>query len=345
MRTVDDVIRLLPTHGMGPLSKPEYTGDSGKGVFLAVASMKDHMTDEGWQIAQATEANGYTLCGHQCTVNQTGVKQILRETNPGIVILQDKREWDVQRRDFRDKQASFKNVQHMKERSDLFKLTILKDSHQKPLYHRESADEIGCHAWIVYYHPRIVKHLAPYVREQHLIRTYHSIDSEIVPRFNKDRSGTLLSGAVSSVYPFRQMLVRHQAKLHNTKYLKHPGYHRNGSHTPAFLKTLNEFKTAICTSSHFGYALRKIIEATACGCRVLTDLPVDEVLPEIDVNLERISPHADLDQVNRKLREMEDTYDQSRQMILAEKAKLYYDYRRQGKLLVSKIEELRKNYQ
>lgn len=345
-RTVADVVNRLPKPFVDRLVQPSYTPseEQREAVALAVESMKYHMTDEGWQIMLGLESAGYTLCGRRCTVDEVDVPRLLGQILPGIVVVQDKREWDVQPRDFRDTSARFTNVQELKSRPDVFKLTILKDSHQRPTYHRESADEIGCHAWIVYYHPTIVSHLAPYVRPEHLIRTYHTLDPAIVPAYSAERPlGCLISGAVSSAYPLRSLLVRKRQTLPRVDYVPHPGYHRDGCATPQYLQTLSRYKVAICTSSMYGYALRKIIEATACGCVVLTDLPTDEVLPEIDGNLVRISmEHLTYlpDILNRLYRE----YDPDRQRQFAEAARWFYDYRRMGSLLANDIETLRLNY-
>lgn len=344
MRTVNSTIQKLQKPFLEPLAKPIYKGNNASGIFLAVESMKNHMTDEGWQIAQACEHSGYILGGHNLPLNETHIPTIIEEVNPGVVVLQDKREWDVSSRDFREVEARFKDVQYLNKRKDLFKLTILKDSHQKPLYHRESAEEIDCHAWIIYYHPKIVKHLAPYVREEHLIRTYHSIDSERVPEFNENRNGVLLSGAVSGAYPLRRRLVRTQRVIRNLTYLKHPGYHRDRCHTPDFLKLLNQHKVSICTTSIYGYALRKIIESTACGCMVITDLPSDEVMPEIEENLFRVDPKISIPELNYMIEELEQLYDYDKQKQLAEAAKQYYDYRTQGIKLTQQIEKLRSTY-
>lgn len=250
LRDINYVVARLPHPGTPELPAPEYTGRSGRGIALAVESMKRHMTDEGWQIMQAVESQGYTLCGDRCPLDSVDVPTIIANTQPGVVIVQDKREWDVSPKDFRDKAARFNHVGVLADHSDIFKLTILKDSHQRPDYHRESAQEIGCHAWIVYYHPRIVKHVAPYVRSEHLVRTYHSLDPALVPDYTPDnRRGCLISGAVSPVYPLRSLLIRKSAMIPNCEYLRHPGYHRNGCATPGYLQMLSQFKVAICTSS------------------------------------------------------------------------------------------------
>lgn len=346
MRDINRTISQFFRTYIDELPAPRYTGTSQSGIGLAVESMKRHMTDEGWQIFEGLEQQGYSLYGHGLPNSETNVKHILNKTSPGIVVMQDKREWDVSVKDFREKEARFSNVNLLADHSEIFKLTILKDSHQRPEYHRDSAAEIDCHAWIVYYHPRIVKALAPYVREEHLVRTYHTLNRAKVPRYSADsRRGCLLSGACSrAAYPWRWELIKQYRRLPETEYLQHPGYHKNGSQTGRYLETLTGFKVAICTSSHYGYALRKIIEATACGCVVITDLPQDEVLPYIDGNLVRMSPQTPVDKVGNKIRQLLAEYDPERQEQYAEMAVSFYNHHSMCGRLADDIEKLRANY-
>src|SRR5690606_34111233 len=147
-------------------------------LALGVESMRRHMTDEGWQLFAGLGRAGYLLCGHDLPINRTDVRELLDEYGPSVVVLQDKREWEGLTADrSRDPRMRFRRVNALMQRQDVFTLTVLKDAHARPEYHRESAREIGCHAWVVYYHPRIVAHLAPYVRERHLVRTYHTVDA------------------------------------------------------------------------------------------------------------------------------------------------------------------------
>ncbi len=332
----------------GRLEAPPYTPppeENRHRVMLAVSSMQKHTTDEGWQIALALEHAGYLLVGYGLPRNETDVGRIVRHLNPGVIVVQDKREWDAQPRDFRDRRARFNRIDCLAQDKERFKLTILKDSQQRPHYHAESAQEIGCHAWIIYYHPRIVKHLAPYIREEHCIRTYHSLDPVHVPTYRSEgRAGCFLSGAVSNAYPLRQRLFRDANRLPNCTVLHHPGYHQNGCHTPQYLEQLSRHRVAICTASRFGYALRKIIEATAAGCIVLTDLPGDEVLPEIDDNLVRIHPETPTEQIADLLSRLEASYDPQRQRHFALRATSYYDYHHLGTILARDIEALRCRY-
>ncbi len=347
--TINDVIaRLGPGPDVKPSSAPYYfPQENTSRVMLAVESMRRHMTDEGWELALSLEATGYKLAGNNCVINLTDVYEIVRRLKPGVVVVQDKREWDAghSRRDFRNPADRFQHIDYLSHRPDIFKLTVLKDAHQTPEYHKESADEMGCHAWITYYHPRIVTHLAPYVRPQHLIRIHHTINPLYFPQEITKRHGGLFSGAVSAAYPLRQRLLGEINSLPEIKRLVHPGYGANGCKTPDFIKELSKYKLAICTASKFGYALRKMVEATAAGCVVLTDLSMDEVLPGgIDGNMVRIHPNWPTYRISNIIREVYDTYDPIRQAEFAHKARTWYDYKAAGIRLAVDIETMRANY-
>ncbi len=352
MQTINDVIARLPRPNIDELKAPPFSEEKNNRddvrVGLAVQSMRNHTTDEGWQIFRGLHQNGWILSGYNLdTISEPKVDSIIRQYDPSIVLLQDKREWDLAPRDFREPRARFYNVTSLREKHDIFKLTILKDSQQRPFYHRDSAEEIGCHAWVIYYHPKIVKHLAPYIREEHLVRTYHTIDSDLIkgkPAYIKRHDRALLSGAISGSYPLRMRLMRERHILPFMDVLPHPGYHRNGCCTPSFLELLHSYKVAICTSSVFGYALRKIIEATACGCVVITDLPYDDVLPHIDGNLIHIDPSISSKKLANVIATAIEEYDEAKQRVYAAQCLMFYDYRVQTHRLNQQITEMRNNY-
>lgn len=343
MRTIEDIKALHKVPHMVPLPAPPYSPEDNTGNYgLAVSSMKDHMTDEGWQIMQGLEHNGYGLCGHGLPDHEVNAKYILQR-KPRTLVIQDKREWDVAD-SFRDRQARFKNIPALGFDNTVFKLTILKDSHQRPHYHAHSASEMKVHGWIIYYHPEIVAHLAPYVRPEHLIRTYHTLDSTKVPTVTTKLNKALLSGAVSGAYPLRTRLFRDLSKAREIDILRHPGYHRRGTQTYQFMSLLSQYKVSICTSSTYGYALRKIIESVACGCVVVTDLPKEEVLPEIDEYLVRVDHSSSSPEILDCVREQIDHYDAEKQRAAAEAAKWFYDFRSVTKMLAEDIEHLRSEW-
>ena len=350
-RSLDDTINRLPSPSTPELKSPGFSprDDFSNKLVLGVESMKRHMTDEGWQITHGLSLNGYTHCGYGLDEPSTDVCCLMDKYRPGTVVVQDIREWDTRRGDFRDPNARFTNIRCLRDYKETFKLTILKDSHQNPDYHSAAAYDMDCHAWIVYYHPRIVKHLAPYVREKHLVRTYHTVNAAAIPAYTSIRSGTLMSGAISNVYPLRQKIRNASGRLPITL-LQHPGYHRRGVATPDFLQTLSRYKVAICTSSMYGYSLRKIIEAVCCGCRVITDLPLEESLPVLSLPaanhcLIRVNPAISVEDLRDVVLTAEEEYDEDLMHTVSRAATHFYSYPNVTKLLAEKIEELRNNYE
>lgn len=329
--------------------------DTRPRVGLAVKSMERHMTDEGWQLFQGLESAGYLTINGRTGFGPcigSNVDDVLRYWNPSTVVIQDKREWIGKTaggpaRGW-DERERFRNVGALAERPDVFKVTVLKDAQSDRALHVEAAREAGIHAWICYYHPRIVAHLCPWVRSEHLVRTWHSVDAGLVPPFSAaERSGCLLSGALGLAYPLRTRLAHavRKRKLQGVDWLPHPGYHRRGCATPDYLRTLSHYKVAICTSSVYGYALRKIVEATACGCIVITDLPIDEDMPGgVNQNLIRVHQDEDLGRFEVLVRRLCEDYDPEYQADLAERAKRWYDYRAVGRRLAEDIEALRRGW-
>lgn len=327
------------------LPQPDFNPSSNeRRIVLGVSSMRDHMSDEGYQITSGLASNGYTHVGHGLDLPLTHIPDILKKTEPGTVLVQDIREWGKEGDSFRDLRAEFTGISELQKHPEIFRLTILKDSHQRPQYHSDAAQNMSCHAWVVYYHPRIVNNLAPYTRLEHLIRTYHSVDLDVVCDFKPEiKEGCLLSGAISGAYPLRKR-IHNVARLLGIDVLAHPGYHRNGTNTPGFFKTLEKYKVHICTASRYGYALRKIVESSAAGCRVITDLPIDDVLPEIDENLIRISPDIPISDLSEVVRESVTSYDPEKQDHIRQKTLAFYNVIDVTRRLADDIESLRKKY-
>lgn len=346
MRTIADILAALPKTQANPLPAPTYTGSGGPCIGLAVESMKRHTTSEGWELFAAVESAGYILCGHKLTVDTTDVPTILERTNPGTVLVQCAREWATLPGDFREPLAKFRNVEALASRPDVFKAYVAKDAHSRIADCRGAAEAIGAHAFVHYYHPAVVAHLAGYVRPEHLIRTWHSIDQAIVPPFKAVRTGYgLVSGAVSSVYPLRKRIIENRHRLPRVAVQAHPGYHRKGCATPAYLELLSQYRVSICTSSIYGYALRKIVESTAAGCIVVTDLPVDEVMPGgIDANLVRVDVNIGERELGTLLNRLYREWDADKQKEMAARAVAWYDFREVGKRLAADIEAMRQRY-
>lgn len=342
-QSVDDVIDRLtktePPYETYYLPRPQYHPPEklGPRLVLGVSSMKDHMTDEGWQLTHGLSQHGYIHCGHGLPEPCTHVPTLLNKYSPSVVVVQDKREW-LPTGDFRDQNAVFTDINVLAERHDIFKLTVIKDAQQRPGFHRASADEIGCHAWIHYYHPSIVHHLQPYIRPMDLIRTWHTVDATALLGllWSTQRQGAILSGAISSAYPLRQRIANGRLPIH---VLRHPGYHRRGCATKGYVQTLAGYKVAICTASKYGYSLRKMVEATVAGCIVVTDLPVDEKLPfGTDANLVRIHPNISMQDLGALLKDLEAEWNNDVQQAHAENALWGFDYHRVTGVLAQMIE-------
>lgn len=347
--TTKDVISNLekPVH-IKELDKPRYKPTEGKkrNIMCAVKEMANHMTDEGNQLQEGLGYAEYDLYGYGYGGSHTDVEHIVNSSNINTVVVQDQREWDytTQKRRFGNPSTEFKNHKCLRNRDDLFKLTVLKDTHQRPEYHKRSAEEMGIHAWVVYYHPEIVKHTSQFVRSHHLIRTYHTIDNRRVPFLNSHRSGTVLTGAISDAYPLRARLTLESNIFPSMDVIPHPGYHCKGTESNHFLHLLNRYKVSICTASRYGFSLRKIIESLASGCTVLTDLPIDDKLPWVDKYLHRIHPNTSTKSIKEICKELEGQWDLSRALTASEDVKRYYDYRFRGQILANEIKHLRETY-
>ncbi len=330
-----------------PLERPVYyhpPADYSK-VMLATEDMARDVTDEGWQLALGLQHAGYHLHGYRIGPGLNSVNDILKYSKPDVVVVQDQREWDKLIAHHRHSSYNFTGLPLLAQRDDIFKITVIKDAHQRAVFHRGSAQTMGCHAWITYYHPAIVRKIAPYLRQEHIIRTYHSVDPRHVPTYQaKDRLGCVISGAVSTAYPLRQRIIRNIGKFTDMHHLAHPGYRNTGCHTPKYIRTLSNFKVSICTTSIYGYALRKIIESTAAGCRVITNLTVGDVLPGIDENLIRVHPHASVETLVNTVNEAVNSYDPEKQEHFSNIAKAQYDYKALGVKLYQDIEHMRENY-
>jgi len=338
-----------PQH-VTPLRKPYYVpaDTNQRKIFLAVEPFKRHMTDEGWQLQLGMEHAGFELWGPRFPGrDKDDVRAILRETSPQVCIVQDKREWDPKCHGCFDKSVGFQHAKVLQQTKHVFRLTVFKDAHQDPRYHCAAHTEFDVHAWLIYYHPTIVCRLAPWLRPEHLIRVYHTIDPAKIPEYFPHRPfDGILSGSCSDAYPLRQRLARavRAGNLPCVFLHPHPGYHADGSHTDSYLRMLTQYKVSICTASKYGYSLRKLIESTACGCRVITNLPVDDVMPGIDENLVRVADDATPEEIGKLVAQLAADYDPERQRHFASLARDHYDYRTRFLATAQAIDDLRRNW-
>lgn len=270
---------------------PQPMSSQPRGVLLGVDALRRHMTDEAWQLQQGVEQAGFIACGRGLTFNETDCRKILSVHAPDVALIQDRREWGP---GSWHPEAAFRSVTDLAWARDVVRATVFKDVGSDQVGQYAHHKTLRPHLYVIYSSAEMLKSLAPWVPARRCIRTYHSVDANAVPAFSADRLNTvLLSGAVDpEFYPLRAAAARWiaQGKLTGVKHLEHPGYHDQGSITPAFLQTLSRYKVHLATASAYGFCLRKIIESVVCGCTCVTTLPAEDEIPAIDPALFRI-PH------------------------------------------------------
>ena len=253
-----------------------------KAIMLALHDYRWHTTDEGWQLQEGLRRAGVELWGkgYPAPCNELNIPKILDAAQPDVVIVSDPRDWTAAQRGAWDEEAEFWEPEALR---DVPTVVVFKDAatsmkFQRAFHARTNADALLC-----YYHPRSVCAVAPWVEPERIIRAYHTIDAEAIPKFGRERKGAIVSGARNhQVYPAREDVCSH-AKEWGVDVLPHPGYGNHGTHVRQYYETLNRYKVSIATASKYAFALRKIVEGIACGCAVISDLPAYDELPAIDL--------------------------------------------------------------
>lgn len=304
-------------------------------IFLSNRDYRNHLTDEGEQLQLGLEAAGWTLVGFGYGDGCRDVPTLLARHQPSAVLIADKRDWDPSSPGAFRKDIGFENLSHLQKHPELFKICVVKDAGGMQDYHRRFCEEVQASAILTYYHDRSVRPLNPWMMGYPTIRTYHSVD--FLLRYETvNRKRAVVSGALSGVYPLRQMAVLNAGRLGLT-ILRHPGYSNRGSRTADYLKEISGYKVHVATASRFGFALRKIIESVLVGTTPVTDLPEYDVLPGIDKALVRISPNVSVAELKDAIDYAERTWDAEERRQYAEAAAKLYDFRATGKALDSAI--------
>jgi hypothetical protein len=256
-------------------------------VVLANIDYKNHMTDEGDQLQEGLKHAGWILSGYGYD-GLTDVNQTLEKYKPDVVFVQDKRDWDkTNKGGCFNPAVSFENITSLKS----FKgkvVSVVKDAGTMVDYQQNFIEnEIDADVVVTYYHDLSILGRSPFLKTRKRVRTYHSIDSSIIPSTQVKSKNCIISGALNKhVYPLREKIV-FNARRFGVDVYKHPGYNNSGCKVNTYLNTLSEYKVSIATCSAYNFALRKIIESVACSCYCLTNLPKYDVLPGIDQYLGR----------------------------------------------------------
>jgi len=112
----------------------------------------------------------------------------------------------------------------------------------------------------------------------------HSAEASVYRDYGLEKDyDVLLTGAVSSHYPFRARLKKiinqHLKKKAKCKILGHPGgdlRKLHGETLDGYAKELNKAKIVLTCSSKYKYRLGKYIEIPMCGSVLAGDLPDDD---------------------------------------------------------------------
>jgi hypothetical protein len=307
----------------------------------AVNGWGAHMTDEGAQLQEGLEAAGWHLAGAGYDDSCRDVPILLGRHHPEMVFVQDKRDWDPANAGAFRKDIGFKGLPILARHPEIFRLIVIKDAASMTAYHQQFVEEVDPDAVVVYYHEQSIEASAFWLTFSPLIRTYHSVDADLISRMDlgRPRRRALVSGALNQdVYPLRERVVRN-ASVVGCDILPHPGYSNRGNHTPAYLETVSGYRVSIATASKYGFALRKIIEAVAVGTTPVTDLPAYDLLPLIDHALVRISPTATFSEIRDAIDEAEENWNLEERLHLARLCWQVFDYRIIGRRLDALIEE------
>ncbi len=303
-------------------------------VLLGNVDYRQHMTTEGDQFQTGLAAAGWTVAGRGFD-DLVDVPTILRTYHPARIVIHDPRDWDPASPIAFRKDLGFQRIPTLRT-AEAFKAVVVKDAASSLHYQAKFFRDVRADAAIVYYHPRSIWVNAPWLAAVPLIRTYHSIDAddllEAVPLMTGDRRAVVVSGALSKAYPLRQRVVR-DSRVLGIDVIPHPGYGNRGARTPEYCRLIARYKVAIATASMYGFALRKIIEAVAVGCTVITDLPAADVLPEIDGALVRVKPTIGSPELAGVIVDAVQAWHPIERGMWAARARGFYDYRAIGRRL------------
>lgn len=314
-------------------------------VMLANIDYLAHMTDEGNQLQQGLKEAGWILTGKGFDDLQD-CRQIVDKYQPDMVIVHDRRDWDERLMGSFRRDIAFSNLDALHQVP--VRLAVIKDAGSMVQYHQAFAEEIEATALLTYYHADSVNSRAYWMADYPHIRTYHSVDSEMVRNMDvwytpENRHRGLVSGAVSQeIYPLRLEVKRNHKDL-DIDDLPHPGYHNRGTHTRRYLRALSQYKVHVATASAFHFALRKIIESVAMGCIPITNLPIYDCLPEIDGTLFRVEDWINMKDLKMVIDEAEAMWDlgpATDRRYWANKCLDYYDYKAVGQRLDAQIREV-----
>jgi hypothetical protein len=319
-----------------------------RGILFVLESFRRHMDNGRWLCQLGFESNGYLSVGNNVPppgINSTNVRKIVDIYRPDTVIFWPRYEWA--RDEWGDQPGvtdadRFTEWECLLSRPDILRVAVLHDAASAIGSQHRWHREFKPHVYLTCYHQKSVIDYNPHINTGQIVRTYHVLDDCSFPIKKRDLPCVIAGARNRDVYPLRTRAMD-LAKAGKIKAdtIPHPGYAQTGSLSNDFLKTLAKYRVAICTASRYGFALRKIIEATAAGCRVITDLPAYDCLPGIDDNLIRVKPYITDDELQAIIEREAEAWDTDRQRDFAHKAREIYHYRRECARVAELLDERR----
>lgn len=317
-----------------------------QGILFVLESFRRHMDNGRWLFQLGMEAAGYKSAGGELPkpgIDCLDVQKVVEKYEPRIVVFWPRYEWHTGEWVGPEvtKAHQFVNWEYLLKRPDILRVTVFHDAGSAREQQRRWHRDFQPHVYLTWYHDQSVLPFAPWV-DGKTVRTYHVVDADHCEPV-VDRGGyCAVSGAyVPDVYPLRMRVAQAAMRqaLGDTEYLPHPGYAQAGTHSDSYVRRLSCYRVAICTCSAYKFALRKIFEATAAGCRVITNLPEYDRLPEIDGNLIRVADDVSLAELRAIIDAAYDHWDLDTQRYFADRCVRRYDWRVETARIAGLLEE------
>jgi len=302
----------------------------------------------GWQGVAGLIAGGYTPYGPGLPHTDRDVQAVCLREKPDIVFVEMKHVWDTSSRGpWREtvpKRSELTGVDWLGRDRGIYRVTRWCDPRTFQGYMQHFlTHELRPHAILVRYDLDNVAGANPWLDRDTLVRNYHTIDKGHLSQVTPRRQQGILSGAMApaDVYPLRSRLAAARQScgplLRAMELLSHCGYaHKGGPEAQKYLAQLAQYRVAVVTTP-YGWAIKKLWEATLAGCIVLTNLPADDVIPGIDENLIRIPNDIEPAELARRIRKAAAGWNRDRQQFLAEECARLYDYRVEGARVAAEI--------
>lgn len=315
-------------------------------LVLACSDYKFHLTPEGEELQAGLELAGWTLAGFGYSNSHVAipqdVPQLLDYYQPKVVLVSAREDWDRDSPGCFDKRCSFVGIEALANRPDIFKIAVVKDCPGNYDRRENWCKEIKADAVLLYYHPRSMLAVSPWLRNYQLVRTWHTVDGDYCRKLlesPQERSAAVVSGATGYHYPLRSMAFSRARRIGLATW-QHPGYRDRQCHSQEYLKMLSGYKVHLATASIYGFALHKIIESVAVGCVAVTNLPDFDVLPEIDDALIRISNNQTPESLRLLIEGTVEMYNAEERKQWALRCLDFYDWRVRGKVLSEELKAL-----